>query len=147
MKLIEFMQQGRITFEDTQEHALALWNWNRLKTLYPDLVLKHYDQDHDAAIEFLSEAQSRITAYLHGAEELLDYHAWRMAYAEICFVANRFIDDDPWSRELLTEKLWPPFLAIDILAGILESSLNHPESQVFYQALAQQRRDQLDGVE
>ena len=69
-------------------------------------------------------------------ENHADYDKWRAAYGELCFILNKNnLDDDPWNRSLLINRLFPPFLAIDILAGVLQSSINSSDSQKFYEAL------------
>lgn len=134
--VIKFTEESLEAFTGEREEALALWNWNRLKALYPELAIRYFDNDEKKAVDFLVIAQTRVKKYLQGVEEHSDYNKWRAAYGEICFIVNKNnIDDDPYNRSLLEEKLWPPFLAIDILVGILESSLNNPESQKFYAAL------------
>lgn len=134
--IIELTKESLEAFTGEREEALALWNWNRLKGIYPELAIRYFDNNEKKAVDFLVVAQTRVKKYLQGVEEHSDYNKWCVAYGEICFIVNKNnIDDDPYNRSLLEEKLWPPFLAIDILVGILESSLNNPESQKFYAAL------------
>ncbi|ELW81951.1 TPA: hypothetical protein PJH62_003154 [Acinetobacter nosocomialis] len=134
--VIEFTQEHLDAFLDDREETLALWNWNRLKQLYSDLAEKNFGNDEVKGVQFLIVAQKRIRKYLNGMENNEDYNKWRAAYGEICFILNKNnIDEDPWNRSLLEERLWPPFLAIDILAGVLESSLNNSASQKFYASL------------
>lgn len=137
---IQFTQDKIELFSNSREDDLAKWNWNRLKNQFPELAKNYFNNDDQIGIEFLQTAQIRIKKYLEGSEDHQDYNQWRTAYGEICFILNdNKIDDDPWNRSLLEEQLWPPFLAIDILAGILESSLNAPESQKFYADLEKQK--------
>jgi hypothetical protein len=137
---IKFTQEHIDSFITTREEDLALWNWNRLKVIYPDLAEKYFNNNESEGIKFLEIAHTRVKKYLTEVEDNADYNQWRTVYGEICFIVNdNKIDDDPWNRGILEEKLWSHFLRIDILAGVLESSLNNPDSQKFYAALEKQR--------
>lgn len=134
--VIEVTQKHLDAFADDREETLALWNWNRLKNLYINLAEKYFDNDEQKGVQFLVVAQKKVKKYLEGMENHEDYNKWRAAYGEICFIINKNnIDDDPWNKNILEERLWPPFLRIDILAGVLESSLSSPNSQKFYASL------------
>ena len=137
---IKFTQEQIDSFITTREEDLALWNWNRLKVIYPDLTAKYFNNDADKGVKFLEMAHTRVKKYLTEVEDDDGYNQWRTVYGEICFILNdNKIDDDPWNRGVLEERLWPHFLRIDILAGVLESSLNNPDSQKFYAALEKQK--------
>lgn len=133
---IKFTQEQLDAFSEDREEDLARWNWNRLKKQYPVLAENYFNNNENKGIEFLVTAQVRVKKYLEGMENDDNYNKWRVAYGEICFILNKNnIDEDPWNRSILEERLWPPYLRIDILVGIVESSLNNPESQKFYAAL------------
>jgi len=137
---IKFTQEQIDSFISDREEDLALWNWNRLKMKFPDLAVKYFNNDQQKGTSFLEIAHIRIKKYLEGSEDHQDYNQWRTIYGEICFILNdNKIDDDLWNKNILEEQLWPPFLAIDILAGILESSLNNMKSQKFYASLEKQK--------
>ncbi|QIO09177.1 hypothetical protein [Acinetobacter lanii] len=137
---IKFTQEQIDSFITTREEDLALLNWNRLKVIYPDLTEKYFNNDVDKGVKFLEIAHTRVKKYLTEVEDDDGYNQWRTVYGEICFILNdNKIDDDPWNRGILEERLWPHFLRIDILAGVLESSLNNPDSQKFYAALEKQK--------
>lgn len=140
--VIEFNQNQLDAFADDGEESLALLNWNRLKNQFPELSKKYFNDDEKKGVKFLTIAQTKVKKYLKGVEEHQDYNKWRMAYGELCFVVNQNdIDEDPYNKSLLEERLWPPFMAIDILAGILESSLLYPDSQKFYAELEGKKWD------
>lgn len=133
---IKFTQEQIDSFTTDREEELALWNWNRLKEKFPLLSKKYFDDDEKKGVDFLLLAQTRVKKYLHGLEDDIDYNKWRAVYGEICFIVNKYnIDEDKWNRGILEERLWPPYLRIDVLAGIVESCLNNSESQKFYAAL------------
>ena len=133
---IRFMEEQIDSFITDLEEELALWNWNRLKRKFPLLSKKYFDDDEKKGVDFLLIAQTRVKEYLHGLEDDIDYNKWRVIYGEICFIVNKYnIDEDKWNREILEERLWPPYLRIDILAGIVESCLHNSESQKFYAVL------------
>ncbi len=140
--VIEFTNEQIDAFIDDREESLALWNWNRLKEQFPELSKKYFNDEEQKGVDFLIIAQTRVKKYLKGVEEHDDYNKWRVAYGEICFIVNKNnIDEDSWNKSLLKEKLWPPFLAIDILVGMLESSLTNVDSQKFYSELENKRWD------
>ncbi|WP_180116212.1 MULTISPECIES: hypothetical protein [unclassified Acinetobacter] len=133
---IKFTQEQIDIFSNSREEDLALWNWNRLKMKFPFFSEKYFNNDEKRGVDFLFIAQGRVKKYLNGMEEDADYNKWCAVYGEICFILNKNnIDDDNWNRGILEEKLWPPYLRIDVLAGIVESCLNNSESQKFYAAL------------
>lgn len=137
---IEFTQEQLDAFSNCREEDLAIWNWNRLKNNFPDIAQKHFHNDEKKAVEFLLVAQNRVKKYLEGVEEHLDYNKWCAAYGELCFLVNKNnIDDDPWNKCILEERLWPPFLRIDILVGAFESSVNDSSSQRFYESLESEK--------
>ena len=137
--VIEFTQQSLDAFTEDREEELALWNWNRLKKLYADLAEKFFDNDEKKGVDFLVIAQTKVKKYLESVEDYPEYNEWRVAYGELCFILNdNKLDDDPWNRGVLEERLWPPFLRIDILIGIVDSSFKSPSSQKFYEALEHQ---------
>ena len=136
---IKFTQDQLKSFTDSREEELALWNWNRLKIVYADLAKRYFDNDQQKGVEFLVIAQTKVKKYLRTVEGDSHYNEWRAAYGELCFLLNdNKLDDDPWNRCVLEERLWPPFLRIDILVGIVESSLKSPSSQKFYESLEHQ---------
>ncbi len=124
------------------EESLAFGNWNRLKEQYPELSKKYFNDEEKKGVDFLIIAQTRVKQYLKSVEENEDYNKWRLAYAEICFVENNNkLDESQWVKSLLEEKLWPPFLAIDILTGVIESCSTNPDSQKFYHELERKKWD------
>lgn len=139
---IEFTQEQIDIFSESREEDLALWNWRRLKQNFPVFAEKYFNNDEKKGVEFLVLAQISVKKYLEGTEEHPDYNKWRAAYGEICFLVNKNnIDEDPWNKSILEERLWPPFLRIDILVGVFESSISNQESQQFYAKLETYRWD------
>ncbi|WP_324627069.1 hypothetical protein [Acinetobacter sp. MD2(2019)] len=133
---IKFIHEQHELFLGLDEEELALWNWNRLKTLYANLAEKFFNNNEKKGVEFLVAAQTKVKRYLDSVEDYTEYNIWRLAYGELCFILNdNKLDDAPWTRSILEERLWPPFRRIDILVGVVESSLKSPSSQKFYQSL------------
>lgn len=130
--VIEFTQKNLGGCPDDCEEKIVLWNWKRLKQSYSDLAEKNFNNNEIKGVEFLSIAHSNIKKYLKGLEKHSDFNKWCTVYGEICFILNQNnIDEDPYKKSILEEKLLPPFLRIDILAGILENDLTNLNTDSF----------------
>lgn len=134
--MIEFTPEQLAAFKNAREGELAQWNWERLKTNYPDLWEKVSVKD-DMGIVFMKRAHLKAKNYLKGQEDDKDYNKWRMAYGELTFLLGANFDMNPWTQKMLTETLWHPYQRIDVIGGIFEMCKNDPSNIPFFEKLGE----------